>query len=356
MEDLTFRNLGGVKSPLDNRDYKLNLVAGSFQLPDSCFIDISKLPHDNQRKIGACVGHAAEKAQQKNELQELGKIIPLSPRFIYSICKCLDGYMGEGTYPRLAAKVLKDFGCATEKTVPNDTTLEHEKYVYARQLDKIPQEAFKEAINYKIDGYAFSDITEEGIKLAIYYSSIKRQGTIMLTRVSNSYWTDINGVVTWDKNRILPLRAPSVAFPVISGHEVMPYGYDYVNGRLRIFIFNSWSDQWADGGNGWFYFDEWNTYIDEILTFLDKDDIPAKVFTKDLYYGMTDNQVKTLQQILNKSNFIIAQTGYGSIGKETTFFGSLTKQAVIRLQKAYSLPQTGFVGVLTRQVLNTLAK
>lgn len=347
------KNTGGLQSPPDDRDLKLEIVAGAVgALPASSFIDVDALPVWMQNKIGACVGHAWGKSQQYCEFKETGQIINLSARFLYAMSKCLDGIPGEGTFPRITGKILKNYGCATESTIPNDTTLDHEVYVYQRNFDNIPKAALNEAPKYKIDGYAFSDSTEFGIKQAISYAKEKSQGVVMLMRVGDTMWTDVNGNVTWDKNKILPLRPPK---QVTSGHEVYPYGYDYKNGRLAIYFLNSWSKDWADNGKGWFYFDEWHDFIVEIMTSVDKSDLPNNVFQKDLTLGATDPDVKKLQKLLNDFGYTVANTGPGSAGQETTFFGNLTKLAVIKLQRVYGLPQTGFFGPLTRQVANKLS-
>ena len=113
MNELIIQNTGAIKSPLDERDFKLEIVASASlpeTLPESVMIDVSKLPVWHQRKIGACVGHAWGKSQQRCEFVEKGKVIPLSARFLYAIAKCKDGYSGEGTYPRLVGQILKDYG------------------------------------------------------------------------------------------------------------------------------------------------------------------------------------------------------------------------------------------------------
>lgn len=56
--------------------------------------------------------------------------------------------------------------------------------------------------------------------------------------------------------------------------------------------------------------------------------------TRDLKFGMIGPDVKELQKYLNNNGFPLAQTGVGSKGKETAFFGSLTKTALAKLQKA----------------------
>lgn len=348
-------NTGGIKSPQDDRDLQLEIVARADfpeTLPDSCFLDVSQLPVWMQNKIGACVGHAWGKSQQHVELQEDGKVYDLSARFLYAISKCLDGYPGEGTYPRLTAKVLQKYGCATEKTCPNNTLLDHETYVYNRKLENVPYEAMIEAGKFKISGYAFSSLTEDGIKKAIYYAKTKRQGVVMLKQVGDTYWKDVNGNSTWEAGKILPLRRPS---SITSGHEVFPIGYEYINGRFVVHFLNSWSSAWADNGKGWFYFDEWKDLVTEVMTSLDKSNVPVQTFKKDLYLGMTDPDVLLLQKLLNKNGYTIATSGAGSPGKETNFFGNLTRLAVIKLQKDWNIkPQAGYFGPITRQVANTL--
>lgn len=78
--------------------------------------------------------------------------------------------------------------------------------------------------------------------------------------------------------------------------------------------------------------------------------------------GMTNQQVKILQQILNRSGFVITNSGGGSPGNETLFFGSLTREALRRFQCAKGIvcegneSTTGYgrVGPKTRAALNSL--
>jgi hypothetical protein len=78
------------------------------------------------------------------------------------------------------------------------------------------------------------------------------------------------------------------------------------------------------------------------------------VFKKDLKTGMTDPDVKELQKFLNTHGFPVATTGSGSKGKETTFYGSLTYNALIKFQKAHNLPTNGQFGAATRSAINAM--
>ena len=70
---------------------------------------------------------------------------------------------------------------------------------------------------------------------------------------------------------------------------------------------------------------------------------------RDLQIGMTGSDVMTLQKFLNSIGFVLAASGPGSPGNETSKFASLTKAAVSRYQKANGIsPAAGYFGPLTR--------
>ncbi len=93
--------------------------------------------------------------------------------------------------------------------------------------------------------------------------------------------------------------------------------------------------------------------------------VPASAykFMRNLKRGATGVDVQELQKYLNRNGFTITPTGGGSPGHETTLFGSLTFQALIRFQEFYKneilipagVPSgkgTGFLGPFTRSIMN----
>jgi hypothetical protein len=75
----------------------------------------------------------------------------------------------------------------------------------------------------------------------------------------------------------------------------------------------------------------------------------SPAFNRDLKFGMTGADVKKLQQYLNNNGYVVAKTGAGSKGKETTTFGPATRSALIKFQKANKItPAIGYFGPVTR--------
>lgn len=362
MDPLAFNNLGGVPSPKDYRDIPAKAVLAAEPLPDSYFVDIAQVPIWNQRKIGACVGHAHAKYVQVLNKLETGAIDAVSPRYIYALAKANDGYSDEGTYPRVAAKMVKDHGAALESVVPNDTLLSHADYIYNAVQSKVPGLDTDASKKYAIKGYAFVNMqNEDEIKRAI----MQGNGVSILLQLGKEWWSGTDGVASWQPDKILPLRPPA---EIVSGHQVFLYGFDHDNGRTRFHIINSWSDQWGNGGKGYFFYDEYKTNLIEGITFVDLpndwlDEVhqlpvkPAYTFWWNLKYGMRlSKDVMELQNILKYEGFLPAYI------PSTGNYLTMTAEAVLKFQKKYAIDTDANldalagkqVGPKTRAKLNEL--
>lgn len=77
------------------------------------------------------------------------------------------------------------------------------------------------------------------------------------------------------------------------------------------------------------------------------------LLSRNLYLGISGDDVRALQVWLNNNGFAVSQSGAGSIGNETKYFGPATRAAVIRFQIANNIsPAIGYVGAITRGVLD----
>lgn len=252
-------SLGAIKNPKDLRDIKLTQVQQPVSIPLSYQTDISFLPVLNQKGLGACVGHAHALIHIYNEYKENKVLKNLSPRYIYALSKKLDGVVGEGTFPRIAAKVQIN-GCATETTVPNNTDLQHSEYINITETSEIKTDA----LPYRIKGYVDVPNDKEILKQAIYQNGVVAI-TISVGNFNN------------------PIKKGNIGL-----HRVMAYGYD----GDRFFFRNSWGKDWGDNGNGYF---DWNDQeLQDLMVFTDvPDELILKA--KSMYKYFKDSEIVGLK-------------------------------------------------------------
>ena len=82
-------------------------------------------------------------------------------------------------------------------------------------------------------------------------------------------------------------------------------------------------------------------------------------FTRDLQLNDRGTDVIALQQFLNHRDYIVNpnQGEEGSKGHETSFFGELTRQALIKFQIANNItPAEGYFGPITRSIANPMIR
>jgi C1A family cysteine protease len=162
--------------------------------------------------------------KEYQEQQDYGKLVELSPRFLYNECKKIDGIAGEGTTIRAAMKVLKEWGVCQEKYWPYKPL----------QQDKPKPGAKDNAKKFSVFTYA------RILNLQELKMSLAQKGPVVIgVQVFNGMMDAKNGVVPMPKGKESPL----------GGHAICPVGYD--DKKALVKFKNSWSIGWGDDGYGY---------------------------------------------------------------------------------------------------------
>jgi C1A family cysteine protease len=221
--------LGCRKDPVDSRDIPMGLVLPVVPIPVS--FDFTKLmsPVRNQGNEGTCVAFASVTGVKEfQDKKEYHKLIRLSPRFLYNLCKKFDGIPFEdGTYPRIAMKVLLNHGVCHESFWP-----------YVSQKKGLPRKgADKDAIKFKIKAYA-----RIKFQLEMKRSLLINGPFLAGVRVYKSWFTE-----KVKRSGFVPM--PKRNEDLVGGHAICIVGYD---DKSSIFKFkNSWGANWGSDGYGY---------------------------------------------------------------------------------------------------------
>ncbi len=358
------KGLGAILNTEDQRDIPLSVVATAMGVdiskhPKKNITDISMLPIEDQKRIGACVGMAEGKDAEFQNFLETGKVTRLSKRWLYALCKMEDGYAGEGTYPRIAAKIRVSTGLPKESLVPDNTSLPHADFI---KVDVSPENKM-DASATRSKGYSF------------IYSLDEVKTAIDLTKAFNATLF----VGDWSK---IPVKPKFTDGSDRGTHRIWIFGYeDAKNGKVddtKIYFLNSWGIKWAKGGNtadrkllekgvGYFWWSEYHAWVRDMITYLDMpneiiDYAKAQqyIFPRQLDLGDSGTDVMELQKRLAKEIALDGQPCFQYPGGFTTYFGEWTQKAVQRYQAAQGIvshgtPKTtgyGRVGNITLASLN----
>lgn len=79
---------------------------------------------------------------------------------------------------------------------------------------------------------------------------------------------------------------------------------------------------------------------------------PPQLFNRNLTLGSRGQDVLRLQKFLNTQGYVISANGKGSPGKETDYFGPVTRIALAKWQLANGLKDSGVFGASTRSAIN----
>ena len=240
MREKRWYGLGCLKDPTDNRDILMGAVLARAAAPpaaDSIDYTDRMSPVRDQGNEGTCVGFASVVGvREYQEQKEHGRLIELSPRYVYHHCKQIDGEPGrEGTHLRVAMKVLLKQGVCREECWP------YRPY----QNDSPCEEADVQARPYRIRSYA---------RLAGVFE-MERSLT-----ANGPFLTGVQVFPSWfedeDNGGKIPL--PSDDDKSVGGHAICVVGYD--RGEQLFKFKNSWGKDWGEDGYGYLPYDYLDLY------------------------------------------------------------------------------------------------
>jgi hypothetical protein len=238
---------GCIKDRFDGRDYLMRPYLPAAKAPTKIDYTTQMSPVRDQGDEGTCVAFATGcGVKEYQERIDYSKLVPMSPRFLYSICKKLDGLPDEeGTTIRVAMKALKKYGTCRERFWP----------YRPHQKDKPRPGAAKDAARFKERSYArILNLNE--LKL-----SISSKGPCVAgVEVFKGMMKTRTGVVPMPKRGERPL----------GGHAICLVGYDDRRGFVK--FKNSWGRSWGDKGYGWFSYEYIEKFMMDAWSSIDIDD------------------------------------------------------------------------------------
>lgn len=253
---------------IDSRNFVLEKSQPMQPFPAEYKTDISAMWVYMQAKIPDCVENGVTYLKVYHWLKTHNELVDLCRRFLAAYTVKADGApFSEGTSLQVALQVEHNMGICETQYFPDDHQVNLPTPDLATFINTklIPQTAIDNAKKYTNVSYAFlSDKSVNGLKNAINQNGIVLIGI----HIDKSWWTALNGTVSWAAKDILPIRPPTSTDPAvdpsISGHCIALYGYD----EQYFYFVNWWSKDWGNNGLGYFGVDNL-PFIYEAATVLD---------------------------------------------------------------------------------------
>ncbi len=227
---------GCIRDKFDARDYLMRAYLPVVKLPKKIDYTQKMSPIRDQGDEGVCVGFAvASGMKEYQEILDYQKLVELSPRFVYSECKKIDGMPEEeGTTIRAAMQVLESKGVCQEKFWPY---LPHQK-------TKAQEGAISNAKKFRIITYArILNLNELRLSLA--------------TKGPSVIGVEVFEGMMKTKTGLVPM--PKKNETALGGHAICAVGYD--DEKKLVKFKNSWSEKWGDKGFGYLSY----TYIERYM-------------------------------------------------------------------------------------------
>ncbi len=257
----------------DPRDYKYSrLVAVTGDAPQTIDYRPNLPAVFDQGNRGSCVACAA--AWTVKAVQELAQgdypVGGLSAAFLYSLCKQNDGIPNqEGTYPRVAMKMLQQYGVCPEELLPYHMLTD----LAEPNVPVISASAKSAASLYKIQTYAQlcgADTDRTGM-VEIWRTALKREGPFMAALlVCDNFVPDGEFKLPIPSGRIRGGHAVGIVGDLPDQESFIlrnSWGKEWGKDGYALLPYKwltSSYDPWGDGKKAWYIFEAW-TAVDIVV-------------------------------------------------------------------------------------------
>ena len=252
--------LGCIKDKFDGRDHLMRAYLPVVKLPKKVDYTKKMSPVRYQGEEMTCVGFAvASGMKEYQEFLDYKKLVILSPRFVYSEAKKIDGMPGqEGTTLRASMQVLNKLGVCEEKFWP-----------YASGPKSTPKKMAKpNARKFRVKAYA------RILNLNDLRLSLAGKGPVVLG-------VEVFSGMLRTKTGVVPL--PKKGEISIGGHAIAAVGYD---DEERVIKFkNSWSIKWGQNGYGYLPYAYIERYMLDAWSSVDIEDPYPLTLASVMSYG-----------------------------------------------------------------------
>ena len=232
-------------SPPDNRDFTIAMASRAMgesfkeELPQEFNHTYPYFILD-QGNIGACVAYGLAAGKCIFEYEQLGKVIPFSPGYIYA--DRFGFHQGEGMITRDALTALQKWGAVPYEDFPYIDTYDKLRPILwgdrGENLDKLRVKAFP----YRISSYYRLDVEGEDVAYNIKNALVNGMLVATVFDIQESFWSI-------GKDGIVPIPKPGEKS--YGWHLTLTRGY---KGNLSNTL-NSWGEEWGDKGYAHFPLD-----------------------------------------------------------------------------------------------------
>lgn len=338
-------NPGGIQDEHDSRDFQwseLGSAIAPFDWEEGYDIEKvigKRLEVNDQGASTSCGGQAFSKyAEALEALKTDNTIERRSAAWVYRQTAVVQNGVPQGSRLRDNSDLFRNIGICLEVLCPSyfNGKPPTDAYILGLTLNDVMRQSAKTA-----KGLSYLYV---GSHIDLYAQAIRENGGLVMLvgGMDNGTWKS---------------RFPKPPTYRQWGHFVYAGKAKLINGKKYIGILNSWGEDTGDDGWQWIGEDYFASgFVESAVTFVLDTVTPPPTFTfsRDLTVGARGVDVKALQQWLNRKGYPVAISGPGSPGMETTYFGTLTRDAVSRLQKAVGIkPNAGYFGPITRGYVNS---